>query len=103
MTNTGFCSCSQFETAKNALDAQTIIMSLEGKIKGDGWHRKRDGKSDNYTRDLGVQLGQLRMSICNTVFHIDMTVKDGLQFLELQGKSVKDLFEHAGVPIPAGF
>jgi len=101
----GVCSCSQFETIRNTLVAQTTIFSLERKIKGDGWHRKRngDGKSDDYSRDLGVQLGQLRASICDTLFQIDMTVKAGLRVLALQGKSVKELFKNAGVTVPAGF
>lgn len=81
-------------------------MSLEGKIKGEGWHRKcnnGDSKRDNYARDLATQLEQLRASICDSVYKIDITVKAGLQVLALQGTSVKELFENAGVPVPAGY
>ena len=86
--------------------AQTIIASLEAKIKGEGWHRKRnndDDKSSNYTQDLATQLEQLRASICDAVYKIDMTVNARLQVLALQGESVKGLFENAGVPVPAGY
>lgn len=50
-----------------------------------------------------MQLEELRASICDAVHKIDMTVKAGLQILALQGKTVKELFEKAGVPVPAGY
>jgi hypothetical protein len=117
-----FVSCSQLHVAQGILSAQSIINQLEGKINndfggskgtgrrngGDGHGRgkgkgKGQGKNRINTDELANQLNDLRASIGKARDGIALALQGGVNVLQQQGKSIKQLFEDAGLAVPQGF
>ena len=115
--------CSQLQVAQGILDAQSIVDQLEGKIvnnvggqggdgddgddgddgngrgKGKGRGRGRRGKGKklaNALNDLRASIGQAREGVA-------LALQGGLGVLAAQGKSIRGLFENAGLAVPPGF
>jgi hypothetical protein len=81
-------------STQNTLEAQATINLLERSIRTDTPQQKQD---------LEKQLVALRTSIGDAVHGIAATVQAGLCILTIQGKTVRELFENANLPVPEGF
>ena len=78
---------------KNSLEAQKNIKGLKKLINN-------KDKSDKASKD---QLKQLRKVINAAVNGVNKMVNAGVYILSIQGKSVRELFEDRGEPVPPGF
>jgi len=103
----------QLAVAQGILGAQDIINQLEGEIVG---HHKgdRSGKGQGQGQGKGKGLGKNREAIANQLNDlrtsigqardgISLALQGGISVLAQQGKSIKQLFEDAKLPVPPGF
>jgi len=95
----------QLQVAQGILGAQGIINQLEGEIVG---HHMGDrsgmGKGQGKNRDaVANQFNDLRTSIGQARDGIALALQGGISVLAQQGKSIKQLFEDAKLPVPPGF
>lgn len=101
-------SCSQLQVAQGILDAQTTVNQLEGQID-DGdckCKSKKKGKGRGKGKkqeELTNALNDLRTSIGQASVGLDLALQGGIGVLEQQGKSIRELFENAGLEVPPGF
>lgn len=102
---------SQLQVAQGILDAQSIVDQLEGKIvnvagKHGEYKRmdKRKGRGKGKKgQELTNALNDLRTSIGQARDGVALALQGGIGVLEQQGKSIRVLFENAGLEVPPGF
>ncbi len=109
--------CSQLQVAQGILDAQSIVDQLEGKIVNNiGKHGDDGGDDDGMGMGTGkgkgrrskgkkltMALNDLRTSIGQARDGAALALQGGLGVLAAQGKSIRGLFENAGLDVPPGF
>jgi len=105
----------QLAVAQGILAAQSTIGQLEGEINNDlsgvkdrrdrrGGRGKGRGKKNRISsEELTTQLNDLRASIAQARDSIALALSGGVSVLEQQGKSIRQLFEDAGLAVPPGF
>jgi hypothetical protein len=92
--------CSEIEVTKNTLDAQTIIQGLESQIVDH--YAPENAPKDNYYAPNEQQV-QLRQSIGRVVISVGKMVVFLAEIFSIKGKSVRVVFEEAGLVVPLGF
>jgi hypothetical protein len=101
--------CSQLQVAQGILDAQTTVNELEGQINDGDCSCRGKGKGKGKRRGKGKKaelanaLNELRTSIGQASDGLDLALQGGIGVLEQQGKSIRVLFENAGLDVPPGF
>ena len=89
-----FCSCSQFFIAAGSISAQTFFTRLNKTVNGEYFSQKDTDNPD---------LNQLRSNIFKALDGSNKMVQVSVDILANQGKTVRQLFEKPGFPVPPGF
>lgn len=93
----------QLHVAEGILTAQTLINKLEGEINHGKQNKNGNSKPNGNGNGKPNGKYDLRKNIDQARDGIALALKGGIAVLQLQGKSVRELFEDAKLPVPPGF